>query len=128
MGSRRNEKLWINQRYAFFVQISLKMKFLPQHWLFDWLFFWTLYVFFKSKLIISFNPQKLFTARTWKLLITNMHMMAFLSLKRRWHLSGFTFLQLFQNHKVRLSATLLISLITSNSELPPTANGVLSSA
>ena len=32
----------------------------------------------------------------------------FLSLGRRWNLSGFTFIQLFRNHKVRLSATLLI--------------------
>ena len=32
----------------------------------------------------------------------------FLSLGRRWNLSGFTYIQLFRNHKVRLSATLLI--------------------
>ena len=36
-------------------------------------------------------------------------------------------MQLFRNHKLRLSATVLISLITPNSELP-IANGVLSSA
>ena len=41
---------------------------------------------------------------------------SFLSLRRRWNLSGFTFIQLFRNHKVRLSATPLISLISSNSE------------
>ena len=46
----------------------------------------------------------------------------FLSLRRRWSLSGFTFIQSFRNRKVRNSATL-----TSNSELP-IANGVLSSA
>ena len=51
----------------------------------------------------------------------------FLSLRKRWNLSRFTFIQLFRNQKVRLSAKLLISLITSNSELP-IANGVLSSA
>ena len=74
----------------------------------------SLYVFFKSKLIINFNPEKLFTARTWKLLITNIHVMTFLSLRRRWNLSGFSFIQLFRNRKVRVSTTLLISLITFN--------------
>ena len=37
----------------------------------------SLYVFFKSKLIAIFYPQKLFTARIWKLLITNIHLMTF---------------------------------------------------
>ena len=49
--------------------------------------------------------------------------MNFLSLKRRWNLSGFTYIQLLENQKVRHSSTLLISLITSNFELP-IANGV----
>ena len=50
----------------------------------------------------------------------------FLSRRRRWNLSGFTFIQLFRNHKVRLSATPLTSSISSNSEQSPIANGVLS--
>ena len=47
----------------------------------------------------------------------------FLSLKSGWNLSGFTFIQLFRNHKGRLSATSLTLFITFNSELPIT-NGV----
>ena len=74
----------------------------------------SLYVFFKGKLIINFNPEKLFIARTWKLLIKNTHVMTFLLLRRRWNLSGFNFIQLFRNGKVRISTTLLISLITFN--------------
>ena len=76
-------KIFQKSNYAFFVQISLKMKFLPQHWLFGWVFAQSLYVFFKSKLIINFYPQKLFIAHTWKLLITNIHMMTFLISKRK---------------------------------------------
>ena len=43
----------------------------------------SLYVFFKSKLIVIFYPQKLFTARTWKLLITNIHLMTFFITKKK---------------------------------------------
>ena len=43
----------------------------------------SLYAFFKSKLIVIFYPQKLFTARTWKLLITNIHLMTFFITKKK---------------------------------------------
>ena len=43
----------------------------------------SLCVFFKSKLIVIFYPQKLFTARTWKLLITNIHLMTFFITKKK---------------------------------------------
>ena len=43
----------------------------------------SLYMFFKYKLILIFWPQKLFTARTWKLLITNTHLMTFFITKKR---------------------------------------------
>ena len=43
----------------------------------------SLYVFFKYKLILIFYPQKPFTARTWKLLITNIHLMNFFITKKK---------------------------------------------
>ena len=85
-----------------------------------------LYVFFKSKFIINFYSQMFITASNWELLLTNFNLMSFLLLRRRCNLSGFTFTQSSWNYKARLSAALLISLISSNSPLP-IANGMLSS-
>ena len=42
-----------------------------------------LYVFLKSKVVISFYLQEVFTVRTWELLITNKHLMIFFVTKKK---------------------------------------------
>ena len=108
--------LEIYEWYVFFIQISLKMKFLP-------LTFWLAFLHSPSACSSKVSLLSFFIPKNFSLHVLESFSLQisiwwlFLSLRRRWNLSEFTFIQLFRNHKLRLSATPLISLITFNSEL-----------
>ena len=101
VGEIRNYK-WINDKFSLFKY--------HKRWSYQRIDFVRL--FFKRKVNQHFSKHAL---ENCLLQISNS--MIFLSLRRRWNLSGFTFIQLMRNEKERLSVAVLISLITFISKL-----------
>ena len=118
-GGMRSNK-WINDWWSFF-----KMK---QRWNTSQRINFLTGFFHIIPLLLLQKSLSLYRQNFWELLITNIHQMIFFVTKKRSNLSGFIFMQLFWNHKIKVFRSPLnfINYSISNSELP-IANGVLSS-
>ena len=101
VGEIRNYK-WINDKFSLFKY--------HKRWSYQRIDFVRL--FFKRKVNQHFSKHAL---ENCLLQISNS--MIFLSLRRRWNLSGFTFIQLMWKEKERLSVAVLTLLITFSSKL-----------